>query len=268
MSSRAPNNPDYWRSLNPDLGISETGARLEPEQRPPTLAADWREQLVDEGYLQLEDRLEVSDIERLRQAIENIVADSWPAVLCAVYDEFWRLFARLRRLLPPILGEDYRILPAFWAWRLDPAKEEAGWDPHRDRNIDTLLRDGMPKSLTTWVPLTDATPLNGCMYVLPASRDPDYRNFLGSDQAPALQHIRALPAAPGTVLLWNQRILHWGGVSSRRATVPRISLAMEFQRGDESPYREPLLDPNELPPFELRVKLITHLLAKYRPFTE
>lgn len=40
--------------------------------------------------------------------------------------------------------------------------------PHRDFNFtESNDPDGRPKMLSIWVPVTDATLNNGCMYVLP-----------------------------------------------------------------------------------------------------
>lgn len=74
------------------------------------------------------------------------------------------------------------MLPDFWAWNVDPVRGDAGWRPHRDRGRTTLLPDGGPKSITTWIALTRATPLNGCMHVVPARNDPTY-NTPDEDEA-------------------------------------------------------------------------------------
>jgi hypothetical protein len=60
----------------------------------------------------------------------------------------------------------------FWAWYIDPLKEEKGWQPHRDR--DTMSTTPDPQYCTVWIPLTDATLDNGCMFVLPARFDNEY----------------------------------------------------------------------------------------------
>lgn len=271
-TKRSPNSPDYWRKLNPNLTISESGGAISDPQllEADFLAGDWRGQLVDEGYLQFDQAIAADPVARLRTGIENVASDSWPAVFCMVYDEYWRFFAGLRdAILKPILGADCRMLPAFWAWRVDPAAGDAGWRPHRDRGSNTLLEDGMPKCITVWAPLTDATPLNGCVSIIPANLDPDYLVFEKENRVgPSLQHVRALPAPAGSILLWNHRLYHWGGASSPRAKEPRISLAFEFQRGDEPPYKEPLLDPGVLPSFSMRLQLIVKMQAAYRGFTD
>ena len=121
-------------------------------------------------------------------------------------------------------------------------KEQQGWGPHRDRLIEMGFRpfapDGSPASLNFWVPLTRATPRNGCMYAVPRSKDGCYNNTdceahfgylhgttnnrvpgAGSGRAfPdnftagfSLQDVRALPRVPGEVMAWDGQLLHWGG---------------------------------------------------------
>jgi hypothetical protein len=81
---------------------------------------------------------------------------------------------------------------------------------------------------------------------------------------PIAPHLgRALPAKPGDFLVWNQAVLHWGSLSSEFAEAPRISMALEFQRGDIAPFREPLLDHETLPTFSERVRLIAMQILQY-----
>lgn len=265
MNVQQAQDPDYWRRLNPQLTLTEQAdSRLPPECVDDLLREGWHRQLTDEGYLQFDEALDENRVSALRQGVENVVAAKWPAVFCMVYDEYWNLFSGLSSLLQPILGEAYRLLPDFWAWHVDPTAQQAGWRPHRDNSPATLFADGMPKSATIWIPLTDATPLNGCMYLLPANRDPDYLNPGQREHDIPLQSIRALPAKAGSVLLWNQNVYHWGSRGCARAQTPRISIACEFQRADLPPIREPLLDPGQLPGFDLRSDLIVRLLVRYR----
>jgi len=167
------------------------------------------------------------------------------------------------RILGGFLGDDFRILPDFWVWHVDPTKGESGWRPHRDKGRVALNADGSPKSLTMWVPLTQATPMNGCMYILPASRDPGYNTVNESDLKFDYPDIRALPAEPGQVLCWNQSVLHWDSRTSPFASEARISVALEFQRGDITPFNLPLLNPRQLPSFETRLQLIAKQILQY-----
>ena len=79
----------------------------------------------------------------------------------------------------------------------------------------------------------------------------------------ALPDIRALPADPGEFLCWNQAVLHWGARSSRHADGPRLSMALEFQRGDVPPFGEPLTAPDEPLAFERRLKLVALQILHY-----
>ena len=110
-------------------------------------------------------------------------------------------------------------------------KEQQGWGPHRDRLLELGFKpfadDGSPASLNFWVPLTRATPKNGCMYVVPRSKDGCYNNTAceahfgylhgttnnrvpgagGGRPFPenftagfSLQDVRALPREPGEVM--------------------------------------------------------------------
>jgi hypothetical protein len=199
----------------------------------------------------------------MAEAVARIRNLGLPPAFAFVYDEFWLVFAKLDGLIRSILGERYQLLPDFWAWYIDPAADEAGWKPHRDKGPMSLRSDGTAKSLTIWIPLTDATPLNSCMYMLPANRDPLY-HVGGSEVRFDPPDIRALPAGAGSILCWNQAVLHWGSRSAKHAPAPRISIAAEFQRGDEPAFREPLLAPLSLPNFRTRLALIAKQILQYR----
>ena len=260
-------DPDFWRQLNPQLSITEPGDKLslaaydiQHERWPDYLA-----QLRDEGYLQWDHILPPELVSLLSSTVINLHNAGINPSFAFVYDIFWSVARRLRQIVAPILGDDYRQLPDFWIWYIDPARQEAGWRPHRDRiHCNPLLDDGMPRSLTVWTALTNATPLNGCIYLLPANLDEDYYNFAERDSVVNPQGIRALPVSAGSILMWNQRVIHWGGTSSSRAKEPRISFAIEFQRADERPYNEPLLYfPDELLPFNLRLMLVAKQFLQY-----
>ena len=146
-----------------------------------------------------------------------MVSRNLPPVFATVYDEFWELFHHFSVLCRPILGEEPFLPPSIWIWYLNQNQEDAGFPPHRDRPDLRPAPGELPKSMTVWAPLTDATPLNGCMYIVPAYLDEGYLKD-NDTITPELHNVRALPAPAGSALLWNQRMLHWGGKSSQRAT--------------------------------------------------
>lgn len=149
-------------------------------------------------------------------------------------------------------------------WNVDPAKDDSGWKPHRDRGYTSLLPGGAPKSLTTWVPLTEATPLNSCIYIVPADRDPNYGTENDRMMQFELPNLRALPAQPGDFFIWNQAVIHWGSRSSPRAPQSRVSMAFEFQRLDTAPFNGPLIPARAALDFESRLRLVARQMLQYR----
>jgi len=258
----------YWRRHFPKLSI---GQRLTPALRDRILTRRARDDeiaLLDErmavdGYIQGRDNTLAKNAPLLAAAVKTCKALEVPPTFLFVFDEVWECFYSLNAMLSHFLG-DYRLLPDFWVWHVDPSHEEAGWAPHRDKGRVSLGPDGRPLSLTVWIPLSVATPLTSCMYVLPKGRDPVY----GTEQEYEFQidppAVRALPGGPGDWFCWNQALLHWGSVSSRFADQPRISMALELQRADVKPFNQPLLPPFSSLDFPSRLLLIAKQILQYR----
>src|SRR5262249_60237350 len=111
-------------------------------------------------------------------------------------------------------------------------------------------------ALTAWVALTDATPLNGCIYLVPAHVDAGVRTIgPGRDVLRRPQDARAQPAPAGSLLVWNHGVLHWGVRSSRRAPPPRVAAALQVQRRDIASFARPLFDPYRPPASACRMLL-------------
>ncbi|SOJ57099.1 hypothetical protein MSIMFB_04577 [Mycobacterium simulans] len=256
---------EHWRTLCPTLHVD---GWLDPPASDISDVDELVEQLRTEGYVNVPGVLEQSVFEPLRDCIATLHREGIPLAFAFVYDEFWLAFQGVSRFIEAALGKGYVALPDFWVWHLTASEQASGFAPHRDRVQPTLEADNSPHSLTVWLPFSDATPLNGCIYVLPAHRDERFRRRVwdGPDNTKVEkpQDIRALPARAGSLLAWNQAILHWGGRASSRAQVPRTSAAFEFQRGDRPPFNEPLLDPQRIPSFPERLGLIGKQVLQYR----
>jgi hypothetical protein len=256
---------DTWNALAPGLNIENTELQraAAPLAFDPARLDSLREQMLLDGYFQHTDPALAPDFAAMAEVVRGLSREGLSPVFAFLYDEFWLPFFRLDGLFRELLGV-YAMLPDFWVWNVDPKKGEAGWTPHRDKGAATLLPDGKPKSITCWIPLTDATPLNSCMYIVPARSDPTYGTAREGEWRFDLPSVRALPAKPGDVLVWNQAVLHWGSKTAPHATDTRVSMAVEFQRADVPPLNPPLLKPATLLPFDARLKLIARQILQYR----
>jgi hypothetical protein len=107
----------------------------------------------------------------LARGVEGLLRAGWPASFVLVYDEAWALIAALGALVEAATGNRPNL--DALAWYVDPKKGDAGFSPHRDRQppgdtaAATFRADGSPMYATAWLALTDATPDNSCLYVVP-----------------------------------------------------------------------------------------------------
>jgi hypothetical protein len=256
----------FWRELCPALRIGDLDFLSSLDQVGGE-AGDierLRDLIRTEGYFQLPPPVWELPITEMSALIARLAEQNIPTVFAFVYDEFWALSMKLTRMLEGLLGPGFLRLPDFWAWHVDPAKGESGWRPHRDKDYNALRPDRSAKALTVWVPLSESTPLNGCIYILPADRDPVYGTVNDKQIKVDLPDIRALPAQPGSIFVWTQALLHWGSHACPREKQPRISVAIEFQAGDVPPYNEPLMQPLGIPAFNVRVRLAAKLILQYQ----
>lgn len=255
--------PGYWRAICPGLHVGTL-----PQQGPTTPRQTLErlsQRMEKEGYFSDHDEALIVLAPKLAAATQRIVDLGLPSVFLWMYDETWACFQRVRPVLAHLLGDDFRVLPNFWAWHVDPTKGQTGWRPHRDLGSKSLAPDGSPLSLTCWIPITEATPMNSCMYIVPADLDPHYRDPDSVKHNDAEGHaVRALPAKPGEYFIWNQAVLHWGSRSSPFAESPRISAALEFQRGDAPPFATPFVEGEMFPQFGQRLRLVARQILHYQ----
>lgn len=250
---------ESWLQFAPNLNIES----LEISDPLAAIGPEYQGLMIKEGYIQLHNLELGLDLSKLEAAITVLAQQGLLPVFAFVYDEFWLLQAKFKNILAGFIGDQYKMLPAFWAWHLDPLKQEAGWEPHRDRDRHALETDGSPLAVTLWLPLNEANPMNGCIYLVPANRDRAYNTERESSFDFEYAAVRALPAKPGDAFIWNHAILHWGARASERATNPRISIAFEYQRGDIKQMKDMIIEPQSLPSFEQRLDLIARQIVSY-----
>jgi Phytanoyl-CoA dioxygenase (PhyH)/SEC-C motif len=256
---------EHWLALAPGLHIEDRSLfeNVGFLELPPELTSRFKH----DGYVQGSADWGL-DVKLMADTVRVLSAANVSPLFAYLYDEFWYPFLKLHLLHGALLGGGYRRLPDFWILNVDPKKGEAGWRPHRDKGRRALFDDGSPKSVTTWIALTTATPLNGCLYVVPPQHDPTYATAEETEMKFDYQSIRALPADPGDFIIWNQAVFHWGSRTSPDAAESRVSMAFQLQRADVPPFESPLIDPLQVPPFEARVKLIAQQLYRYRHMYE
>jgi hypothetical protein len=252
----------FWRSLAPQLTIGGSRVGLTARELESDESARVKERLRTDGYFQIDRVFEPSEMTRIEAGLLALTRSGWPALFVFLFDEPWLAYARLDGVLRDLLGLGYRALAACWAWCLERSDDDSGWTPHRDRNFRTVQESGDPDIITIWVAVTEATPDNGCIYVVPATRDPNYSGDLVQCNARTLQDVRALPARAGSILGWNHQLLHWGGHASVEALQPRMSLSAEFQRGEVALLDAALQD--AVPSFADRLALVGKQLIRYQ----
>ena len=263
---------NYWQGLCSDLHCVDEShwTKNSSQSRPapePEAAAAMKERMQTDGYFCVDrstpcttptlcpteccDRDPSADamVQSTAEGIALLRQWGWHPLFILVFDEPWLLFSALRPILAVAnpASTDFALNWDFMAWFLDPAQQERGWPPHRDRR--TLAIGEHTDYMTVWLALSDATPDNGCIYVLPASFDPHYAERevpcdeqgecaqgaaepYSDDNIENVQDIRALPCKAGQALCWSGRLLHFGGRCGRHASGPRIALACAVSTKD------------------------------------
>ncbi|MEM9584117.1 MAG: phytanoyl-CoA dioxygenase family protein [Pseudomonadota bacterium] len=271
MIERATHDQDYWEALNPQAHITENpwpSTFAEPLWSDKTTGT-LRAALRAEGYAKGPVFCEPSDIDPLIAIILNVVRAGHRPACALVYDEFYAFFQKIGVHIERVFQSDVLVVPdEFDVHYVPNHNDAAGSKPHRD-NIDAanyMDADNLPGLLNVWVPLTDATPLNSCIYVLPADRDPLFKQAVGGrivhwqPDDSSVQAIRAVPANAGSMLFWAPSLLHWGSRGSAQAHVPRISVACYFQSAGTRKFHSTAMPMQGTLPFSKRIELINKVI--------
>jgi hypothetical protein len=264
-------NIDYWQNFIPGMGV------LDQHQHSGNHTASSVEQenfasahLAKHGYFKMSPIVSSDVIARMCTSVELLRRAGWPAVFSYVYDEFWLVWRlpSIVRFLSRHLGVGYLQTSGVWTYWVDPQTRASGWPPHVDSRNNA-------ERISVWIPLTDAIIENGCMYVIPQDSVPpalpicylDWKTITATELATLLHNVIPLPAARGSVLGWNNRLIHWGGRAMNSAASPRISIAAEFLHETTTPHRSelPVFDVN-LPEFSTRLRVIGQAILVYEKF--
>ena len=240
-------NPKTWTTICNGLSISSTDADSEASQVNKLAEADTgrkhnrrRENLIRNGYALVDDTF---DVQLVKEGIEALHKQKIPATFILLFDETWQLACKSKSVLEQASHKKNVFNYDLLAWYILPGSP--GFSPHRDRQPDDAPStfhsyDQQAKFITNWIALSDATPENSCLYVIPKPYDPGYttgdidsvaedNGFKDGDNAEtgsgadplhralctkeSFQHIRCLPRKAGQSILFTHRIIHWGSQS-------------------------------------------------------
>lgn len=261
MANSLPRDGADWGKSHLDL----EGERLSSEQLAWACA-----HLERHGYFQIPGIISSAVVTQMHKCVETLRSSGWPPPFSFVYDEFWSILRTpsLVGLLSRKLGTGYLQTAPVWTYRVDPQARASGWSPHVDSRNDE-------ERITVWIPLTDASPGNGCMYVIPQDRVPpalpasysDWTAVSRDELGILLRNVTPLPATPGSVLGWNNSLIHWGGRALEPAAVPRVSIGVEFMSKGARPrsWEMPVFDLN-LPDLATRLRAIGQSISHYKKF--
>ena len=265
-------DPTYWQGLLPTMAVEDQRG-IAPAERagaPSDRAAQAANHLEAHGYFQMPPTLGEELTDRMATAVELLRGVGWPLVFTYIYDEFWAVWRApsVVSLLRGHFGGDYVQTAGVWTYRVDPQRRASGWPPHVDSVNDA-------ERLSIWIPLTDATVGNGCMYVIPADAVPtglptsflDWSSVSVQDLCDLLHNVTPLPAPAGSVMGWNNRLIHWGGRATTESAGLRISVAAEFLGVGTKPRSSelPVLG-LQIPDFRARLRIIGQAILAYEKF--
>ncbi|HZC47403.1 MAG TPA: phytanoyl-CoA dioxygenase family protein [Candidatus Acidoferrum sp.] len=257
----------YWRALYPRFSVGADAAPV-PDVPPldESTLTRYARGLDQWGYFSSDAPIVQGLTPSLLECIETVRKAGWPPAFAYVYDQFWTLWrvAPIAQILTAALGKDYLYIPHGWCHYVQPVRGASGWPPHIDGNLSNRM--------SIWIPLTDSTIDNGCIYLVPKDMNTsaigerrELRNASNLQMRELLQRSRAIAASAGALLGWQFRILHWGSTAHRPGN-PRVSLVFEFIAANEAPIRNerPLYDPaGPLPDLPMRLHSIGRAIHQY-----
>ncbi len=233
--------------------------------------------LLEDGFVALKGHNWDSSPEALAVEAHRLDELGYPATFLLMNEEAWKCVSAASKIISGVSSDPAIVLNLdILAWRIDPRKGQSGFSPHRDRQPadvrGSFTASGVPRYITCWLALTEASPSNSCLFMLPRGADPGYEAGDQDDIDPLLralpqkecyQRIRAFPLSPGEAVIFSHRTIHWGSVGCPRHTGDaRVSLAMAFSDEQfEHPYFSSEYLP--VPPMHLRLALVCGQMICY-----
>lgn len=257
----ATQSPEFWRRLAPELTISDAQPTAAIEHSNGQINRE-KMRLVNDGFVRLKQPGFKVKMDQISSAMDRIVNAGLPAAFIGVYDETWTIIAQLQDVIDGMFDGKSAMVPDFWASHtVSSASLTAG----RKRAGKGIYEDGTPKNVTVWIPVTDATPENGCVYVVPAGQDRNYGKPNPERADASLSGIRALSAQAGDALIWTGETYNWQARPDRHGDDGALmSLNWEFQCRETAPIDGLLVDSYPYVPFETRLALLARQMPLHR----
>eukprot|EP00934_Nitzschia_sp_Nitz4_P002853 Nitzschia sp. Nitz4//scaffold18_size181773//43016//44521//NITZ4_001902-RA/size181773-processed-gene-0.192-mRNA-1//1//CDS//3329539972//2843//frame0 len=316
LSNEKNEDPTWWLEQLKGIALTVSGKdvtdKMQPSEQKPKARQSkssskstnsHRARISRQGFSLLDNvegddnKLDQELISKIRGGIEFLQGPNGqglPATFVFLFDETWQLAQQSNRILEASCHPKNQFHLDLLAWCIGPG--DSGFSPHRDRQpvdapasfhhasgSDSALEEE-PKFVTHWVALSEATPQNSCLYMIPKPLDPGYvTGDVDDDKDPlqralpdktCYQQIQALPRKTGQSLLFSHRIIHWGSHNSTTldSSQPSSSrMAISFVSSDPD-FEEPLLRSSTwdvstldstLPPFWVRLLIICAQLIIY-----
>jgi hypothetical protein len=225
-------------------------------------AAARSESLIQRGFFRLsaaEAALPAGLVGSLERGVLRLVSLGHAPSAISIYSEAWQVAHCLGSQLSQATGN---VSSGDTVAFLVTPSSHVFTGPHRDKPLAgaaSFRATGAPLYTTAWVALSPATPDASCLYFVPADRDAGYRHpgDALAEALPSPAHwpsIVAQPCAPGEVLCFSHRLLHWGSTSHPSAP-PRVALSFAFA---DPAFELAAFSPEHLPypPHGLRLGLL------------
>ncbi len=214
------------------------------------LSAEQRQHYAEQGYccpLRVFDERETAEFRarfddywaRNRERLKGLLPRQRPVVFGATHASLnwvYRIVSHAKVLdaVESVLGPDLLVWESAWFVKFPRDKAYISW--HQDANYWGLHP---PNITTAWVALSDSTPENGCMRVIPGSHKTpalpqtdtyatDNALSRGQEIAVAVDEARAVDFVlkPGEMSLHHASIIH--GSRANDSDRPRIGIAIRY----------------------------------------
>lgn len=248
----------WFKKILPFLTFEEEATI--PDIPHSTTDHDWKYILNQQGVVRLRPKevwgsngIPFDMFDKLSRGMDRLKELNLPIWLLAVSKEAQALMRAIASFVQRATRDTaYKYIADYGIFSV--GLNAKGWAPHRDRDEwkNALDTHGNPNYITAWMPITDATTLNSCLYFVPRIYDPtfekdgrkSYMEVLFQEDYAGFQNIVALPVNAGGLLSFSSRTVHWGstplpplkGEKRQHSDRKAISVAVATDKFEKQPF--------------------------------